>query len=232
MQHQPYLILDCYFDEKGSAPNIRALLGGAPSETVRAVSEPLPTELGRYAGIIVTGSKACISDPEPWMKPVFEFLRQVAAERMPLLGICFGHQAIAAALGGPGAVRLAPRGELGWEKIRIGRSNALLEGLEPEFRCFLSHFDEVSPDIEGLEILASSERCAVQAYQMTGQPIWGVQFHPEMDPEESETLVRRNLERHTTLPDDPEAVLAGRLDGRFLGRRIVANFMGLCGKSS
>lgn len=231
MQHRPYLILDCYFDERGSAPNIRALLRGAPSETVRAVSESLPRRLERYAGIVVTGSRACLSDPEPWMTPLLDFLREVAAVRKPLLGICFGHQAIAAALGGPDAVRLAPLGELGWEKIRIERPNPLLEGLDPEFRCFLSHFDEVSPDIEGLEILASSERCPVQAYQVRDRPIWGVQFHPEMDPEESETLVRRNLERHTTLPDDPEPVLAGRLDGRSLGRQIFVNFMQLCGQN-
>ncbi len=228
MQHRPYLILDCYFDERGSAPSIRHLMRGAPSVTVRAVWDPLPSSVESYAGIVVTGSKACLSDPEPWMTPLLEFLRRVAELRTPLLGICFGHQAIAAALGPPGAVRLAPLGELGWEEIRVTCENPLLEGLDREFRCFVSHFDEVIPGIEGLEVLASSPRCPVQAYQVHGKPIWGLQFHPEMDPEESETLVQRNLGRHATIEEDLRTVMARRLDGRYLGERIMENFMRLC----
>jgi GMP synthase (glutamine-hydrolysing) len=234
MNDRPFLILDCYYDELGSAPSIRALLGEAPSVTIRVVHEPLPQTLEGYAGVVVTGSKACLSapEPEPWMAPLLALLRRVEATRKPLLGVCFGHQAIAAALGGPGAIRLAPLGELGWVKIRLEQPNPLFEGIEVEFTCFVSHFDEVSPGTTGLEVLASSERCAVQAFQVPGRPIWGVQFHPEMDPEESETLLRRNLERHTTLPNDPEAILAGRVDGRVLGARIFANFMRVCAASA
>ncbi len=228
MPPRPYLIIDCYFDERGATPNIRALLGDAPSVAVRAVFDPLPREIEPYAGVVITGSKACLSDPEPWMTPLLEFVRHLDARRKPLLGVCFGHQAIAAALGGRGAVRLAPRGELGWERIRIETPNPLLEGLETEFTCFLSHFDEIAPGTNRFEVLASSERCEVQAFQVEDRPIWGVQFHPEMDPDESETLVRRNLERHTSLPDDLETVLAGAKDGRHLGERIFANFMRLC----
>ena len=121
--------------------------------------------------------------------------------------------------------RAAPRTELGWETIRLRAKNPLLDGLEDEFVCFVSHFDEVTPGSDRLELLASSERCPVQAYQVKGLPIWGVQFHPEMDPEESETLVRTNLVKHRGLQQDPEAVLARRIDGRDLGKRIFDNFL-------
>jgi GMP synthase-like glutamine amidotransferase len=123
----------------------------------------------------------------------------------------------------------APRSELGWESIRLQQENPLLEGLPPEFTCFVSHFDEVAPEVGGVEVFAASERCAVQGLQVQGRPIWSLQFHPEMDPLESETLVRTNLARHETLGDDPEAVLATRRDSRDIGAVVFANFLRLAG---
>ena len=223
----PYLILDCYYDEKGAAPNFLDLIGDRPTKVVRCVTEEPPAQLDGFAGLFITGSKASLLEPEPWMQAVVGLCRQAAEGGLPTLGICFGHQLIAEALAGPGAVRVAPRSELGWESIRRTAENPLLEGLEPELVCFVSHFDEVTPGKGRLEVLASSERCPVQAYQVKDVPIWGIQFHPEMDPAESETLVRTNLARHRGLEQDPEAVLARRLDGRKLGSRIFANFLTL-----
>jgi len=231
MTERPYLILDCYFDEHGSAPNIRALLGDSPSRTIRAVREAIPRNLDEYAGVIITGSKACLSSPEPWMTQLLERIRLIRDSGKPLIGLCFGHQAIAAALYGPDGIRLAPLGELGWESIRLSASNEILEGLPTEFTCFVSHFDEVCPGLESMNVLAASERCQVQAFQIEGERIWGMQFHPEMDPGESEDLVRRNLERHETLGNDHEAVLANRRDGRDLGKIIFKNFMRICSAS-
>jgi GMP synthase (glutamine-hydrolysing) len=228
MTDLPYLILDCYFDERGAAPNIRHLLGEAESETIRAVWDPIPGELDSYSGVIITGSKACLSSPEPWMGPLLEKIREIRSIEMPLLGLCFGHQAIAAALHGEAGVRLAPRGELGWESISVLSSNPILEGLPAEFTCFLSHFDEVTPGLPGMDVIARSSRCEVQAYQISGEPIWGLQFHPEMDPEECEILVKRNLERHESLGNDHEEILANRRDGRDLGALIFSSFMRFC----
>lgn len=227
MTERPHLILDCYYDEKGSAPNFRALLGGAPSTTVRVVYEPLPTDLDQFGAIFLTGSKANLPAPEPWMHPLLELIRRVRAEERSMLGICFGHQAIAAALGGLEAVRPAPRSELGWETIRVDRANPLMEGLAEEFTCFVSHFDEVSPSLQGVEVFASSECCPVQGFQVLERPIWSMQFHPEMDPDESEMLVRSNLARHASLGNDPEEVLATRRDSRDLGAVIFRNFLRL-----
>mgnify|MGYP002630878159 CR=1 FL=1 len=227
MSAQPFLILDCYFDEKGAAPNFCALLGDEPRVVVRAVTEELPQDLDAYRGILVSGSKANLPSPEPWMDPLLDLIRGAQRTQKPLLGICFGHQAIAVALGGPLAVRQAPTSELGWEEIRTLAGNPILEGLPERFRCFVSHFDEVTPGTPGLSPLARSERCAIQAYQVAGSPIWGMQFHPEMDPLESETLVRNNLARHTSLQGTPDQVLNGRVDGRHLGRIVMKNFIRL-----
>jgi len=221
------LIIDCYYDERGAALNFEALLGDRPTQVVRAVFEEPPTDLSPFAAIFITGSKGCLSDLEPWMEALMALIRRARDEDVPLLGICFGHQAIACALFGTDAIRSAPLSELGWETIRVASPNPLFEGLSREFVCFLSHFDEVSPDLEELEVFAHTDRCPVQAYQVRGRRIWGVQFHPEMDPAESEALVRSNLARHSTLENDPEAILGRRLDGRALGRRIFESFLRL-----
>lgn len=232
MSQRPYLILDCYFDELGAAPNFRALLGEAPSVTVRAVFEALPGDLTVFAGVLITGSKANWPAPEPWMLRLLKLLAKVRAHGLPMLGICFGHQAIATAVAGSDAVRVAPRGELGWLPIEIIEPNPILEGLPAEFSCFVSHFDEVAPNLPGLEVFARSQRCAVQGFQVSGELTWGLQFHPEMDPAESEALVRNNAERHVSQSEDAEGLLAQRLDGRYLGKVVLRNFMGICDRQA
>ena len=84
---------------------------------------------------------------------------------------------------------------------------------------------EVTPDQPELEVICRSERCPVEGYQVRGHETWGVQFHPEMDPDESETLVRSNLPRHVQLTSTVEEMLAERLDGRHLGAVIFDNFL-------
>ncbi|MDP6761264.1 MAG: type 1 glutamine amidotransferase [Planctomycetota bacterium] len=223
----PYLIVDCYLDELGAAQNLVPLLDGRPSTIVRAAFDPAPVSAEGFAGILLTGSAASILDPLPWIEPVLALLRDAADREVPVFGICFGHQAIARALLGPEAVRAAVLSEIGWAEIELSGEDPLLEGLERRFVCFLSHFDEVSPPLDGWEVLARSERCPVQAFRVPGKPIWAVQFHPEMPPEESERLVRRNLARHAYRGEDPEPVLAQAVDRRDLGERLVARFVDL-----
>ncbi len=224
---QPYLVLDCYYDERGAAPNFLALLGEHEARVVRCVYETPPKDLGGYAGLLISGSKGSLNAPEPWMPAVLDTIRAAREAELPTLGICFGHQAIARALLGPHAVRPAELTELGWVQVRRASECALLDGLSETFTCFASHFDEVTPEQPELSIIAETERCPVAGYKLRTHPIWGVQFHPEMDPDESEQLVRNNLPRHTGLEQDVEATLALRRDGRDLGARIFANFLEL-----
>ncbi|MCB9915665.1 MAG: type 1 glutamine amidotransferase [Planctomycetes bacterium] len=223
----PYLVLDCYYDERGAAPNFLALLGEREAHVVRCVYEAPPAEPRGYAGVLVSGSKGSLTTPEPWMPPLLDTLGAVHAAGLPMLGICFGHQAIARALLGPAAVRPAERTELGWVELELTESVELTEGLPRTFTCFASHFDEVTPGAAELAVFCRSERCPVEGYRVRGSDTWGLQFHPEMDPLESETLVRSNLARHVQLPQDVEATLARAADGRWLGRQVFANFLEL-----
>mgnify|MGYP003635216506 FL=1 len=119
-----------------------------------AEGEPFP-DLASLEGVVITGSAAGVYDDLPWMEPLRDFIRQGYQQRTPLLGICFGHQIMADALGGD--VRKSPKG---WG---LGRHSYSVKG-RPDFMpqapamlaVACSHQDQVLvPPAEAEVILAS-----------------------------------------------------------------------------
>lgn len=201
------------------------LLAGRPTRLVRATRERLPDSARDFAGFLIGGSAASLIAPPAWVEPLLELVREALRARVPVLGICFGHQVLARALCGPAAVRRSARGELGWTAIERTASNALFDGLEPRFECFVSHFDEIAPELDELDVFARSEHCAVQAFEVRGAPAWGVQFHPEMPLEEARELVLSNSTAHGI--DAERALRRAPAHRGELGARIAANFLRL-----
>lgn len=168
-----------------------ALAADRPVELVPydATSGYLPAGLegadhGGFDGVIVTGSPASLTAPEPWMEAGVELVRLAHGRRLPLLGICFGHQLIGAAFGG--SVVKNPSGwEVSTRAVRMtdrGRRDALFDGMPDAFDVNFSHRDIVdhatlSP-LNGVEILAENDKASVQAIA-AGPSVRGVQFHPE-----------------------------------------------------
>jgi GMP synthase (glutamine-hydrolysing) len=201
---KPFLVVDCYVDGPGGAPAFIDALAGSPAEVVRMRSE-LPADPSVYAGVLVTGSAASVNGDWPWVDPLCRFIRLSVSQGVPYLGVCFGHQVLAHALGG--VVSRAAEPEVGWVRISRKGESPLLEGLPGAFRCFVSHEDEVSRLPPGGRLLACSAGCGVQAFQVGSAPVWGIQFHPEMGVEESCRLVRWRAERHPGLGLDVEAMI-------------------------
>ena len=229
MSLRPWLVLDCYMDDAGGAGNFVPLLaepavgGGAPVEVLRPPRGPLPLSPRGWQGVVITGSAAGVNDRLVWASRLVAFVQRAVAQGVPLLGVCFGHQVLAEALAGPGAVRRAPLPEVGWFDIELLAPDPLLEGFPDRFRTFLSHFDEVRPEVlPQVRWLARSHRCPVQALRHPTRPAWGVQFHAEMGSVEACGLVRKRI--GTTLPGDPAAALAQEVDSRPLIRRLLTNF--------
>jgi GMP synthase-like glutamine amidotransferase len=161
----------------------------APWEAFAARTERLP-DPAAFSHFLLTGSEASILEPEPWAEAEAALVRDAVAAGKAVLGSCWGHQLIAFALAGEGHVRRAARPEIGWIAIRLERSSELLGPAGATAYTFSSHFDEVCDLPEGFEILASSDGCAVQAFQAGDRPVWGLQCHPEIDIPTGQRFIR------------------------------------------
>lgn len=133
--------------------------------------------------VIVSGSLSSVTEREPWMKGTARFVLAAAEARVPVLGVCFGHQLIAAAIGG----EVGPLAS-GWEAGTVeceltlaGRRDSLFGGVPARFRVHAAHQDAVLSLPASAEVLASSEQTRIQAFR-AGPYLAGVQFHPEISP--------------------------------------------------
>src|SRR5262249_46793179 len=96
-----------------------------------------------FAGIVVTGSASSVTDREDWIVEGEAYLRPVVDARVPLFGICFGHQMLGQALGG--LVERNPRGrEIGTVEFRVVAPDPILAGATAPFLANATHVDSVT----------------------------------------------------------------------------------------
>ncbi|HLU64692.1 MAG TPA: gamma-glutamyl-gamma-aminobutyrate hydrolase family protein [Kofleriaceae bacterium] len=220
------LLIDCYLDDPGAGGTFAPLLTGAEVTVARAPREPVAVDPAAFDAVIISGSAASVVEPPSWAGPLEPLVRRAAAAAVPVLGVCFGHQIIARALWGRGAVRLSPTPELGWLEItRTGASDPLFDGVAARFPVFCSHQDEVVDLPAEATVLATSGRCSVQSYRVSGRPIWAVQFHAEMSLAEASAVVDRKAELYPERAIDPAALRAAAVDTTDLARRLFDNFL-------
>ncbi|HEX8908159.1 MAG TPA: glutamine amidotransferase [Anaeromyxobacteraceae bacterium] len=153
----------------------------------RPYERPLPAP-ARFHGVLVTGSLASATEPAPWMEETGAWLVEAARTR-PVLGVCFGHQLLARALGG--RVARNPRGrEAGTVEVELtadGERDPLFAGLPTRLLVQETHEDEVVELPPGATLLAGNARTPVQAFAV-GDTVRSVQFHPELDAARSRLL--------------------------------------------
>ena len=130
---------------------------------------PLPAPDG-VDHVVVLGAISSVNDPDPWIAAELDWLREADQAGVPVLGICFGAQALCAALGG--RVEAMDRKEIGWALVE-----SLDHGLVPAGPWLEFHGDRCLLPA-GAEVLARNE-VAVQAFRL-GRHL-AVQFHPEVD---------------------------------------------------
>lgn len=210
----------------GEAPDpILAAHGGYASWYERAWGAPLEVLDGRaasrvpdardYDAVIVTGSPASLVEGERprWADEAALLVRGAHEKGVPLLGVCFGHQLIAWALGG--RVIKNPRG---WEVGRcevelLEREDPLFAGLGARAWVNQTHRDVVDAGSlpSGVRVLARNARVDVQALA-AGDHVRGVQFHPEIDGAVSKAYVRVRYDALRGEGLDPDALLDGAGD--------------------
>ncbi|MDH0091453.1 glutamine amidotransferase [Achromobacter mucicolens] len=189
--------------------------------------EALP-EWEEVAGAVLTGSWSMVTDREPWSERTAEWLRGAHRAQLPLLGICYGHQLMAHALGG--VVDFHPQGrEIGQHAVDFCADvggDALFGAMPPRFLANLTHEQSVLTPPPGAEVLARSQHDPHQVLRY-GRNAWSVQFHPEF----SSTLMSACLSRRAPVFEaegyDVSSMVAGlgpTHDARQLLRTFARRF--------
>ena len=125
-------------------------------------------------GVILSGSPLSVYDKDAFR---IDFGRLLG--RVPVLGICYGAQLMAYTLGG--AVEPAPSREYGRARLcEVDASSPLLRGIEPGAQVWMSHGDTITALPPHFEVIASTDDVRYAAFESKDQPVWGVQFHPEV----------------------------------------------------
>ena len=159
----------------------------------------LPPASDGHDAYLITGSPAGVYDPLPWIADLLDFIRSASDQKM--VGICFGHQAMAQALGGQ-----VEKSDKGWG---IGLHRYEVEQIAPwiagaaEIAVPVSHQDQVTRQPPNTQILASSEFTPYASLAWTDRPAISFQFHPEFEPDYAKALI---AERHDRLPNPDGAI--------------------------
>jgi len=141
---------------------------GFDFETYAVVDQEFPESPHAADGWLITGSKHGAYEDHPWIPPLEELIRAIHAANLPMVGICFGHQIIAQALGG----KVAKHPD-GW---RVGATQYEIEGSPLTLNAW--HQDQVIEAPDGAEIIGRAEGCDIAAMRI-GERIYTVQPHPE-----------------------------------------------------
>ena len=138
----------------------------------------------RYDAVVVSGSQLAVYDDRDWIHELTEWFRRTHAADVPTLGVCFGHQFVAQALGG----RVVDMGryELGYREVSRVGEDPLFADVPRRFTSFETHSDRVAELPPGAATLARNE-FGVQAFRVDSA--YGVQFHPEYDRETAEWVI-------------------------------------------
>lgn len=165
-----------------------------PFKSFRAAEGQLPDLDDGFTHIILTGSEASIVERDNWVQQEVDFIQQAFNRNIALLGSCYGHQLLVLSLLGEKHVRRCPQPEIGWIKIKACEAHHIF-GKKEEFYAFSIHFDEVINLKPPFYPLAETEICPIQAFEMKGERVWGIQFHPEINIEEAQFFLKELIRR-------------------------------------
>lgn len=196
----------------------RALIGRTEGEadTFAVLDGQFPAGLDAYDAFVITGSAHGVYEGHPWIEPLMGLIRTAVADGKKLVGICFGHQIIAQALGG--IVEKSDKG-LGAGRMFYDYVNEAGETRRIGLNAW--HQDQVVTVPEGARVIASSDFCPVAALEY-GECAISFQAHPEFSDAYVADLIRER--RGTSLAEDAAdralASIKGMPDAALIADRL------------
>ncbi len=215
---QTGLAPDMLAPDMGDYPDMFARLldgHGFTFKTYRVVDGVFPAGVSACDGWLITGSRHGAYEDHAWIPPLEQFIRDAFAARVPVVGICFGHQIVAQAMGGK-----VERYAGGWA---VGATTYDFGGEALTLNAW--HRDQVTVVPDGATVIASNDFC-VNAALLYDDRALTVQAHPEFRPEFVDGLMKTRGKG--VVPDDLMAQAADRLSAplqdKTMAARIAAFF--------
>ena len=204
--------------EMGDYPDMFARLldgHGFTFRTWKVVEGEFPSSVRDADGWLITGSRHGVYEDHPWIAPLEQFIRDSFTARVPVVGICFGHQIVAQAMGGK-VERYAGGWAVGATEYDFGGETLRLNAW---------HRDQVVEAPPGATVIATNDFCTNAALLYDDRALT-VQAHPEFRPEFVDGLMKTRGKG--LVPDEVMAEAAARLDlalqDKTMAGRIAAFF--------
>ncbi len=175
-----------------------------------------PEDIDEVDAYLITGSKSSVYEDKPWIVKLMDFVRELHGRKKKIVGICFGHQLVAQALGGK--TEKSPKGwGVGRHTHRFNQAAHWHDQGEPDFEILVSHQDQVVKNAEGAQVLAGSDFCENAVCQV-GDHILTFQGHPEFVPGYSREIMEY---RHDTIGEDVYQAGIASLEQDHQGNRVA-----------
>lgn len=180
--------------EFGEYPDmfVRLVCGANPDATfttwdVEVGVHPTQDDIDSVDGFIITGSKSSAYDDKQWIRDLEGLIQRLHAARKKMVGICFGHQVIAQALGG-----VVSKSDKGWGvgiNVYDVEDGPFEGGNSRQLKLIASHQDQVHVLPPGATNFVSNAHCENAGF-VIGDHILTFQGHPEFVPDYSEAIMR------------------------------------------
>ena len=146
-----------------------------------------PASISECDGWLISGSRHGVYDKLDWMAPLQDFIRELEAARVPLIGVCFGHQIIAEALGGK-VVKSDKGWGVGVQRYNVEQHYPWMQRRPAAIGLYAYHQDQVVVCPDSATVFSASEFCPYAGLSY-GDSIISVQAHPEFEEDYERALL-------------------------------------------